>query len=131
MTDKKAQKLIDKILDDLNRNGIVSNTLITDLKELRPYAVNEKRPVVAKAIRLMYEHIQEFDTFAIPIPNDEDIIDEETGEVIVSDESTLGGPTESLVYLISLIRNEEHRRNKQEIREFNEALKEYADTYGE
>lgn len=131
MTDKKALKLIDKIIDELNRNGIITNTLVGDLKELRPYAVAEKRPVLAKAIRLTYEHIDEFGTFTIPIPEDEDIIDDETGEVIAETESEPSGPTESLVYLMSLIRNEEHRRNKQEIRAFNAALKQYSEDFSE
>lgn len=131
MTDNKAQKLIDKIIDELRRNGIITNTLVADLKELRPYAVAENRPVLAKAIRLTYEHIDEFGTFTIPIPEDEDIIDEETGEIIASSDSEPSGPTESLIYLMSLIKNEEHRRNKQEIRSFNNALKQYAEDYSE
>ncbi len=131
LTNNKAQKLILKIIDNLNKNGIVAEEVVADLKELRPYAVDEKRPVVAKAIRLAYEHIDEFQTFAIPIPEDEDIIDEETGEVIASGEQVSSGPTECLIYLISLIKNEEHRRNKQELREFNKALKQYADDFSE
>lgn len=127
LTNKNAQKLIDKIISDLDQNGIVTNTLIEDLKELRPYSVKEKRPVVAKAIRQIYEHVEEFNTFAIPIPKDEEIIDEE-GEVINTNmENT--SPTESLLYLMSLIRNEEHRQNKQEIRQYNDALKAYAEDY--
>lgn len=130
MTNKNAQKIIEKITNDLKQNGIITNTLVKDLKELRPFSVQEKRPVVAKAIRLIYEHVEEFETFAIPIPADEDIINEETGEVMATDESEESGPTESLIYLMSLIANEEHRRNKQEIREFNNALKEYQELYG-
>lgn len=131
MTNNNAQKLIAKILNDLDHNGIITNTLVADLKELRPFAIAEKRPVVAKAIRLIYEHVEEFDTFAVPIPDDEEIVDEETGEAIAADESETSGPTESLIYLMSLLKNEEHRRNKLDIREFNEALQEYADEYSE
>lgn len=126
MTNKNAQNLIKKIKNDLELNGIITNTIVEDLKELRPFAVNEKRPVVAKAIRQIYEHIEEFETFAIPIPSDEDIVDEETGEVVAADDDKESLPTESLLYLMSLIQDEEHYRNKQEIREFNDALKEYA-----
>lgn len=130
MTNKNAQKLIAKILNDLDNNGIIIDTIVSDLKELRPLAVDEKRPVVAKAIRLIYEHLEEFQTFAVPIPEDEEITDEETGEVIVETESEVSGPTESLIYLMSLLKNEEHRRNKLEIREFNEALEKYAEDFG-
>lgn len=129
MTNKKALQLIDKITDDLERNGIIINTLVTDLKALRPFAVEEKRPVVAKAIRLIYEHVEEFETFAIPIPQAEDIMDDD-GEVLNTNTEE-SGPTESLLYFILLIRKEEHRQNKQEIRWYNEALKDYADTFGE
>ncbi len=132
MTNTDAQKLIEKIIDDLKRNGIVTNTLVEDLKKLRPYAVAEKRPVVAKTIRLTYEHIEEFDTFAVSLPNDEeDIVDEETGEVLSAGEVESGTPTENLLYLLILIQREEHKRNKQELRFFNEELKEYAEEYSE
>lgn len=128
LKNKESKKLIKKIIDELNQNGIIINTLVEDLKKLRPYAVKEKRPVVAKAIRLIYEHIEEFETFTIPIPSDEDIVDE-NDDIVASDESERSTPSESLIYLMSLIENEEHRRNKQEIREFNEALKEYYEDY--
>lgn len=131
MTDKNAQKLIDKIIGNLETNGVEPAALIGDLKALRPYAVKEKRPIVAKAIRLVYEHLEEFDTFAITIPEDDDIIDEETGDVLAYGDEVNSGPTESLIYLMSLIRNEEHKRNKEEIRVFNEELKDYADEYGD
>lgn len=129
MTNQKALKLIDKIINDLERNGIITNTVVADLKELRPYSVDEKRPVVAKAIRQVYQHIEEFDTFAIPIPQAEEILDEE-GEVLNTNTEE-SGPTESLLYLMSLIRHEEQHQNKQEIRLFNDALKAYAEDFGE
>jgi len=131
LTNTNAQKLIAKIIDDLDHNGIITNTLAKDLKELRPYAVEEQRPVVAKAIRLIFQHVEEFETFAIPIPKDEDIYDEETGELIAEGDADETGPTESLLYLMSLIKNEEHHRNKEEIRAYNEALTAYADMYAD
>lgn len=140
MTNRKAKKLLKNIITELNQNGLNADTLVDALKELRPFAVNENRPVVSKSIRLIYQHLETFDTFAIPIPGDEEIIDEEiTGEEVVGEEpdvtlaskiSQESTPTESLRYILSLIENEEHKRNKQEIREFNDALKEYAETYG-
>lgn len=125
MIDKNAQKLLKRITDDLVNNGIITNTLVDDLKNLRPYAVDEKRPVVAKSLRLIYEHVDEYGTFAIPIPSDDDILDEESGETIISEEGGEHDPKESLLYLLSLLKNDEHQQNKQEIREYNEALKEY------
>ena len=130
MTNRKAKKLLKNIIIDLDENGIKTTSLVEALKELRPFAVAENRPVVAKSIRLVYQHLETFDTFAVQIPNDEEIIDEESGVVLAADESQESTPTESLHYILSLIEHEEHKRNKQEIREFNNALKEYAETYG-
>jgi len=130
LTNRKAKKLLKNIIIDLDENGIKTTSLVEALKELRPFAVAENRPVVAKSIRLVYQHLETFDTFAVQIPNDEEIIDEESGVVLAADESQESTPTESLHYILSLIEHEEHKRNKQEIREFNNALKEYAETYG-
>lgn len=129
MTNKNAQKLITKITDDLEQNGIITNTLVEDLKTLRPYAVDEKRPVVAKAIRLVYEHVEKFETFAISIPSDEDIVDEETGETLARDEREDSDPKESLLYVLALIQNEELYRNKQELRDYNDRMKDYAEMF--
>tara|TARA_B100000678_G_scaffold193667_1_gene162079 strand:- start:5839 stop:6234 length:396 start_codon:yes stop_codon:yes gene_type:complete len=116
----KAQKLIKKILDDLDHVGIITNTLVEDLKALRPYAVEEKQPVVAKAIRLTCEHLEENFTFDIPIPEDDPIEGEEEGF-----ETDDFNADESLIYLINLIKNSDNKMNIEEIREYNNALQEY------
>lgn len=119
MNNSKAQKIIKKILDDLEHAGIITNTLVADLKELRPYAVEEKKPVIAKALRLTTEHIEEHYTFDIPIPDDDPIEDEE--EI----EKSEFNADESLIYLINLIKDSENKHNIEEIREYNRALNEY------
>ncbi len=129
MKNPKAIKLIDKILDDLDRNGIITNTLVKDLQELRPYAVAENKPVIAKAIRLTWEHIIENDNFYIPIPEDEPIqdleVDFEMEHIEVESEQPKVKPKESLNYLISLMKDSENRLNLQEIREYNQAMADY------
>ncbi len=120
MNNPKAQKLIKKILDDLDHVGIITNTLVEDLKALRPYAVEEKQPVVAKALRLTYEHLEENFTFDIPIPEDDPIEGEEE-----EFETNDFNPDESLMYLINLIKNPDNKMNIEEIREYNAALQEY------
>ena len=42
MVSKEGLKLIDKILTDIERNGIVTNTIVTDLQNLRPFAIEEE-----------------------------------------------------------------------------------------
>lgn len=122
MENPKAQKLLNKIQRDLMRNGIITNTIVEDLKELRPYAVEEKNPLLAKVIRLTYEHIETYQTFDIPIPEDEPVEDleeeEETNEV---------DPKESLDYLLSLMAESRNKINALELREYSENLIAYAE----
>lgn len=123
MENPKAQKLLNKIQRDLLRNGIILNTIVEDLKELRPYAVEEQNPLLAKVIRLTYEHIETYGTFDIPIPEDEPV------EEFEEDEETENevNPEESLDYLLSLMAESKNKVNALELREYSNALTEYAE----
>jgi hypothetical protein len=117
----KAQKLLNKIQRDLMRNGIITNTIVEDLKELRPYAVDEKNPLLAKVIRLTYEHIETYQTFDIPIPEDEPLEGFEDKEAEEAD------PKESLDYLLSLMAESKNKLNALELREYSNNLTAYAE----
>lgn len=104
------------------RNGIVINTLVEDLKELRPYAVEEEDPLLAKVIRLTYEHIDSYQTFDIPIPDDEPL--DENEETFSAPEIN---PEESLDYLLSLMSDTSIKNNEMDLREYSRALQEYAE----
>ena len=105
------------------RNGIITNTIVEDLKELRPYAVEEKNPLLAKVIRLTYEHIEAYQTFDIPIPEDEPVegFEEEAQEEDQVD------PQESLDYLLSLMAESKNKVNALELREYSNKLMAYAE----
>ncbi|TVZ28468.1 hypothetical protein JM83_3599 [Gillisia sp. Hel_I_86] len=122
MKNPKAQKLIDKIQHDLMRNGLIINTLVEDLKQLRPFAIEEEDPLLAKVIRLTYEHVKATNSFEIPIPEDEPL-DENENE-ITAIEST---PQESLDYLLSLMHDTSIKNNVIDLREYSNALTAYAD----
>lgn len=119
----KAQKLLNKIQRDLMRNGIITNTIVEDLKKLRPYAVEEENPLLAKVIRLTYEHIDTYQTFDIPIPEDEPVEGFE-GEETTNDEID---PQESLDYLLSLMGEPKNKVNAMELREYSNNLMAYAE----
>lgn len=123
MENPKAQKLLNKIQRDLMRNGIITNTIVEDLKELRPYAVEENSPLLAKVIRLTYEHIETYQTFDIPIPEDEPVegFEEETEDNGDFD------PAESLDYLLSLMAEAKNKINALELREYSNSLIAYAE----
>jgi CO dehydrogenase/acetyl-CoA synthase beta subunit len=127
LENKKAIKLIDSIVKTLESNQIVTDEVVEMVKELRPFAVEEKLPVVAKTLRLVYEHIEENEVFAIPIPQDEPLIDEETGEELEIEDSEIITGSERLLYLVNLIKKSENPANKAEIREYNRKMEAFAD----
>lgn len=127
LENKKALKLIDSIVNNLESNQIVTDEVVKMVKELRPYAVEEELPVVAKTLRLISEHVEENEVFAIPIPQDEPLIDEETGEELEPENSEIVTGSESLLYLINLIKKSDNPANKTEIREYNRKMEAFAE----
>jgi hypothetical protein len=73
------------------------------------------------------EHIEENEVFAIPIPQDEPLTDEETGEDIEPEASEIITGSDSLLYLINLIKKSENPANKAEIREYNRKMEAFAE----
>ncbi|GAL61349.1 hypothetical protein [Algibacter lectus] len=122
MENQKANKLVDKILKDLDESGINKEALIDDIKELRTYALEEQIPLVVKVLRLTYEHLEENSTFLIPILDDEPLEDEEEGAEAVNDLDT---PVESLKYLIALTKNLNNKGNIADLREYKELFARY------
>ncbi|MDT0649340.1 hypothetical protein [Autumnicola edwardsiae] len=120
MENIKAQNLLNKIHRDLNRNGIIINTLVKDLQELRNLVVEEGNPLLAKVIRLTYEHIEASEGFEISIPDDEPV---EEGETTENFEETSG--QESLDYLFSLMADPSNKVNEIELREYVSAFQAY------
>lgn len=104
------------------RNGIITNTIVEDLKELRALVVEEGNPLLAKTIRLTYEHVEATNGFEVPIPDDEPL---EEGEEAVVSEQPAG--QESLDYLLSLMADPENKVNELELREYVNALTTYAE----
>lgn len=120
MENPNAQKLINKIQLDLFKTGFNAETIIGDLKKLRELALDEQNPVLVKAIRLTYEHIEENNAFLIAIPDDEPIEDAEEIETEINrpEETDL----ESLEYLISLFSDLKNKNNISDLREYNKAF---------
>lgn len=124
LQDSKAVNLVKKLIADVAQNGIITNTVIEDLKALRPHTITEQLPLLAKATRLSAEHIAEYGTFAIPIPQDEDIADE-NDELISEVDVAESTPEESLHYFFCLIRDVDKKFNEDELRIYVKALNAY------
>lgn len=118
MENTKAIQLIDKILKNLDKTGINTDSLIDEIKELRGYAIEQKVPLLVKVLRLTYEHIEEYESFLIPILDDEPL-DDEDGD---SENTEEGSPEESLKYLIALARNLNNKGNISDLQEYKALL---------
>lgn len=125
MVNKKAQDLINKMQKSITDNGVNVDELVKNFTELRTFAVAEKIPRLAKAIRLTFEHIGEYKGFFIPQPEDE-MVDEE-GEVIGVVEVANDNDAESLHYLLDIMSDANNKMNYEELKEYNVALKAYAE----
>ncbi|WP_299254617.1 hypothetical protein [uncultured Lacinutrix sp.] len=125
MENTNAIKVIDKILNNLDKSGINTDTLIDDIKALRVYAIEEEVPLVVKVLRLAYEHIEEHEAFLLPIPQDEPL--EQDEEELTEEDNDIAdvSPVESLKYLIALTRNLNNKDNISDLKEYKELLLAY------
>ncbi|MDG1714164.1 hypothetical protein [Lacinutrix sp.] len=119
MKNTKAITLTNKILNDLDTTGINNETLIDDIKKLRTYAIEEEIPLLVKVLRYTCEHIEENNSFLIPMLNDEPI--EESEEIGIEDTNQVS-PLESLKYLIALSKNLENKGNIADLKEYKALL---------
>lgn len=115
MKHKEARKAIENIIAEINQKSIEPEIISEKLKHLREFAIEEKKPVVAKALRLACEHVIENDSFIIPIPTDEPLEGEEDDVQLITGD-------ESMIYLLNLIKNSSNKINLQEIREYNRLM---------
>lgn len=111
-----ANKKLDTIIENVEKNGVLASGLIEDLKELREFALKEQDPLVTKVIRLTYEYLTENQVFDIQAQYDED---EDGSEYPLEIEDQ-----ENLLYLLNLLKNADHKINREEIKDYRTALKE-------
>jgi len=116
----KAQKLVTKILGDLDHAGIIVNTVVEDLKTLREFAKKQQNPLATKVLRLAYEFITQSENFEIAIPDDEPIEDE-NGEIVAVAQEDIN-PKESLSYMVSLFKDLENKNNIIDLKVYRDAL---------
>jgi hypothetical protein len=111
-----ANEKLQSIISLVEKKGVSADSLIEDLKSLREMAQKEQDPLVTKVLRLTYEYLQENESFDIQAQYDED---EEGNEYPLDIEDN-----ENLLYLLNLLKNAEHKLNREEIKDYRTALKE-------
>ncbi len=111
-----ANKLLEKIISKVEKEGILADGLIDELRELREFALKEQDPLVTKVIRLTYEYLIENQAYDVEAQYEED---EDGGEYPLEIDDK-----ENLLYLLSLLKNADHKINREEIKDYRTALKE-------
>jgi hypothetical protein len=110
-----ANKKLDAIIEKVEKKGVEADKLIDDLKELRELALKEQDPLVTKVLRLTYEFIGENNAFDVQAQYEED---EEGNEYPIEIEDN-----DNLLYLLNLLKNADHKINREEIKDYRTALK--------
>jgi hypothetical protein len=110
-----ANKKLDAIIENVEKKGLQADNLIEDLKELREFALKEQDPLVTKVLRLTYEFLGDRDGFDVQAQFEED---EEGNEFPIEIEDK-----ENLMYFLTLLKNADHKINREEIKDYRSALK--------
>ncbi|MBA5791819.1 hypothetical protein H1R17_11390 [Flavobacterium sp. xlx-214] len=118
MENSNAQKIIKNLQAEVIANGFNNDTLIPELKKLREFALLEEKPVLVKALRLAYEHIESNNDFLVQIPSDEPIEDELATE-------TTNTNTESFNYFMSLMLDLNNKHNIADLKDYNTQFQEF------
>jgi len=111
----RANQKLEQIIANVEKKGLEAPKLIEDLKELREMALLEQDPLVVKSLRLTYEFLQENDCFDVEAQYEED---EEGNEYPIEIDDK-----ENLLYFLNLLKNADHKINREEIKDYRSALK--------
>ena len=122
MENKQALKLIEKIQKDLLQDKFVVSEIVEDLKKIREITLELNNPVVTKALRLAYEHLDTNNAFFIGIPDDEPVDSKESEiDANISEENNI----ESFNYFLSLFTDLSKKNNVLDLKEYNKAFLAY------
>ena len=110
-----ANEQLDSIIKKVEKNGLEAPKLTEDLKALRELAIKEQDPLVVKVLRLTYEFISENKSFDVQAQFEED---EEGNEYPIEIDDK-----ENILYLLNLLKNADHKINREEIKDYRNSLK--------
>jgi hypothetical protein len=110
-----ANKKLDEVIEKVEKKGLSASKLIDDLKELRELSFKDQDPLVTKLLRLTYEFLLENNAFNVQAQFEED----EDGNEYPIEIDDKG----NLLYLLNLLKNADHKINREEIKDYRTALK--------
>ena len=110
-----ANEKLSSIISLVEKKGLDNAKVIDELKALRGHALTEKDPLVVKVLRLTYEFFTENEAFDVKSQYEED---EEGNEYPIELDDK-----ENLLYLLNLLKNAEHKVNREELKDYRNSLK--------
>lgn len=110
-----ANDKLNSLISLIEKKGIDSAKIIAELKSIREHALIEKDPLVVKVLRLSYEFLNENDCFSVKAQYEED---EEGNEYPIELDDK-----ENLLYFLNLLKNAEHKVNREELKDYRNSLK--------
>ena len=108
MRTEKANALLEKAIKMVEKDGINADKLIPVIQEAREFALKEEDPLVTRALRLAWQHLEANEAFTADLA--EDIEDE----------------TENFIYFLSLCLKSDNEINRTELREMTNNLQSLA-----
>lgn len=108
MQNELANEHLEGMIAEIREQGIDTASLIPQIKEVRELALKEEDPLLARALRLCWQHISENDGFHLAF-----VEEAETQE-------------ENLCYMLELALRSDNKYNRDELREMTNMLQQMA-----
>lgn len=111
MNTESANKELDKLIKDIEKNGIQPDKNIPVIQKIREAALAENDPLVTRALRLAWQHLENNGAFELNFLQEDD------------ENAT---PEENLIYMLNLCVKSENTYNRDELREMTNMLQQMA-----
>jgi hypothetical protein len=108
MVTAEANKLLDKLTQDIEKNGISPEKNIVVIQQIREFALKENDPLITRALRLLWQHLESNSAFQLTFLEESD------------------SPEENMLYMLNLCKKSENTYNRDELREMTNLLQELA-----
>ena len=107
MRNPKGNEILKQLIKEVESTGI-STDLITALQEARELAKSENDPLITRAIRLLWQHLEANESFEVPLAEE------------------IETATDNLIFFISLCVKSDNELNRDELRVMTQQLQELA-----
>ncbi len=107
MRNPKGNDILKQLISEIETTGI-STAIIAPLQEARELAKNENDPLITRALRLLWQHIEANDAFEIPLAEE------------------IETPEDNIIFFLSLCVKGDNELNRDELRIMTQQLQEMA-----